>query len=225
MKLIGIVGRVYKNKDDQDIIQTNEVLRRFLMQYDDIVCITLLPTEVLDYSSIIPGNDKINDNKLDYILDKCDGFIVPGGTNYFNFDEYIIDYAIKNNKPLIAICLGFQAMCSMHAKNRNNFEMNTTANLENHIGNSKEYKHSVVINDNTLLKSIINKPEIMVNSIHHDIVDFEMNNLIINAISNDNIIEGVEYPNKKFIIGLQWHPEYLNDENSKKIFNKFIDIL
>ena len=49
-----------------------------------------------------------------------------------------------------------------------------------------------------------------------------MNDLVINAISEDGIIEGVEYPNKKFIIGLQWHPEYLIDENSKKIREAFI---
>jgi len=53
----------------------------------------------------------------------------------------------------------------------------------------------------------------MVNSIHHDIVDFEMNTLVINAVSEDGVIEGVEYPQKRFILGVQWHPECLNDEN------------
>lgn len=224
MKIIGIVGRAYYNKDNQEIIQTHEEIRKTLTQYDDVVCITLLPTENKDYVKIVPGED-IVDKKIDYILDKCDGFILPGGTYYYNFDEYVINYAIKNDKPLLSICLGFQSLCSMHAKKRDKFEMNKLVNDINHLGKKDEYKHKILIKDNTLLKKIINKDEIMVNSIHHDIVDFEMKDLIISAISDDNIIEAVEYPNRKYIIGLQWHPEYLKDNNSKLIFDKFIDCM
>ena len=108
MKIIGIVGRAYYNKDNQEIIQTHEEIRKTLTQYDDVVCITLLPTENKDYVKIVPGED-IVDKKIDYILDKCDGFILPGGTYYYNFDEYVINYAIKNDKPLLSICLGFQS--------------------------------------------------------------------------------------------------------------------
>lgn len=222
MKLIGIVGRAYTNIDGNKIIQTYESIRKWLMKSDDITCITILPTETQDYIDIESGKDTIDTKKLDYVLDKCDGFIIPGGTYYYNLDEYVIKYAIKNDKPLLAICLGFQALCSMFAKNRTKFYMTTKANLSNHIGNHNEYKHKVIIQDNTLLSKIINKSEIMVNSIHHDIVDFKMNNLIINTISDDGVIEGVEYPNKKFIMGLQWHPESINDENSIKILNEFI---
>lgn len=223
MKLIGIVGRAYKNIDGNKIIQTHESVRKWLMSNDDVTCITILPTETKDYIDIESGKDTIDTKKIDFILDKCDGFIIPGGTYYYNLDEYVIKYAIKNDKPLLAICLGFQALCSMFSKERTKFYMTKTVNLDNHIGLPNEYKHKVKIKDNTLLSNIINKSEISVNSVHHDIVDFEMNDLVINAISDDNIIEGVEYPNKKFIIGLQWHPECINDDNSKKILNMFIN--
>ena len=49
MHIIGIVGRAYKNKDNQDIIQTHDAVRRMLNMYDDVVCITLLPTEDINY--------------------------------------------------------------------------------------------------------------------------------------------------------------------------------
>ena len=45
------------------------------------------------------------------------------------------------------------------------------------------------------------------------------------AFSNDNILEAVEYQNKKFIIGIEWHPEYLMDLNSLKIFDAFIEAI
>ena len=37
---------------------------------------------------------------------------------------------------------------------------------------------------------------------------------------------GLEIPNKKFFLGIQWHPESLYfDDNSNKIFDYFINKL
>ena len=225
MFIIGIVGRAYQNKDSQNIIQTHEATRRFLAKRKDIVCITLLPTEDEDYITLTPGEDKIDIQKLDFILDKCDAFIVPGGTYGYNFDEYVIKYAIEKDKPLLAICLGFQIMCSMFAPNRTRFDMTEKNKSDNHHGDPNEYMHKVILKDNTILQTILKEKEINVNSVHNDIINFIPQTLTVNAISEDGVIEGVEYPNKKFIVGLQWHPEYLKDDNSEKIINKMIDAI
>ena len=168
------------------------------------------------------GEDIVTKEKIDYVLNKCDAFIVPGGTYYYHFDEYIINYAILHDKPLLAICLGFQILCSMFAKERIKFNMMKRVDSAYHIGNPKEYQHDVIINKNTKLYNIIGMDRIKVNSVHHDIIDFDLNVLIINARSDDGIIEGVEYPYKKYIMGLQWHPEYIKDINSSKIIDEFI---
>ena len=81
MKLIGIVGRCYYNRDNQEIIQLNDALRQVLTNYNDVTSILLLPTNKESYLELGMSNDKIDEfdkEKLDYILDKCDGFIVPG---------------------------------------------------------------------------------------------------------------------------------------------------
>ena len=44
------------------------------------------------------------------ILDVCDGFLFPGGDRIEKAHYEIIGYAIKNNKPILGICLGMQAM-------------------------------------------------------------------------------------------------------------------
>ena len=227
MKVVGIVGRAYFNKDKQKIIQVNEDIRKVFTKYDDIVCIEILPTNDIYYSLTKIGEDEITNKdkeKLDYILNMCDGFIVPGGSYFYKFDEYIINHAIKHNKPLLAICLGFQAMCSMFNENRNNFDMTTRLKDDTHCGPSHKYIHDINIKKDTKLYNIISKDIIPVNSLHHDIIDFIPKDLIISARStNDNIIEAVELNNHKFFIGLEWHPEYLMDEYSIKIFNAFID--
>ena len=62
-----------------------------------------------------------------------------------------------------------------------------------------------------------------VNSRHqYEIIN--VNNANISAESDDGIIEAIEFKDKRFAIGLQWHPEdlYENDINMLKIFNEFI---
>lgn len=226
MKIIGIVGRAYFNKDNQKIIQVNEDIRKSLSNYEDIVPISLLPTNNDYYVNVKMGEDKLDDidkKKLDYILDKCDGFIVPGGTYWYNFDEYIIKYAIKKDKPLLCICLGFQALCSMYANNRNSFDMTKKLNNSSHHGDERKYIHKNKILDNTKLKNILKKDTISVNSLHHDYIDLDTKELIISSYSEDNIIEAVELPNKRFVIGVEWHPEYLMDEDSIKLFDAFVN--
>ena len=221
MYVVGIVGRSYYNKDEQEIIQTHDALRRYLNRRDDVVCVTLLSPEKECLLNVDQGEDRV-DNKIDYILDKCDAFVVPGGTYAYHFDEYVINYAINNDKPLLAICLGFQVLCSMFAYNRDKFDMSERRDLENHLGKPDEYKHEVVIKENTKLSNILMADRIPVNSVHHDVIDLEMKTLVVNAISDDGIIEGVEHPDKRFVVGIQWHPEYLVDENSLKILDNFI---
>lgn len=225
MKIVGIVGRSYFNKDNQNIIQINDYIRRAISNYDDVTTIALLPTNDICYTDISMGSDEITDinkKKLDYVLDTCDAFIIPGGTYYYKFDEYIIEYARKNNKPLLAICLGFQAICSMYAPNRTKVDMTKKLLNDDHYGDAKKYLHNININKDSKLYDIIKKDNIPVNSVHHDYIDFIPDGLTVSAYSEDGIVEAVEDKKHKFFIGLEWHPEYLLDEYSKKIFDYFI---
>lgn len=229
MKLIGIVGRAYYNLDKQEIFQVHEPTRRFLNSYEDVSYISLLPFGDYNYINLADGEDIFTDSdkkKLDYILDKCDGFIVPGGSRVFKFDEYVMKYAIDNDKPLLAICAGFQALCNMYAKERTKFIMDVPFMGDNvHYGDKFDYAHDINITKDTLLYDILKEDKIKVNSVHHDYIDFEMNDLIPCAYSDDNILEAVYLKDKKCILGLEWHPEGILDEYTKKITDYFVSKL
>ena len=47
------------------------------------------------------------------------------------------------------------------------------------------------------------------------------------ALSEDNLIEGVYMPDKKFVWALQWHPEFVynEDDDNYKILKKFVENL
>ena len=73
------------------------------------------------------------------------------------------------------------------------------------------------------MSSIITEVTILVNSKHRYHVT-ETNKFKVSAYSEDGLIEAIEMPNKKFVLGVQWHPEkmYYYDENADKIFKRFV---
>ncbi len=60
-----------------------------------------------------------------------------------------------------------------------------------------------------------------INSIHHQGVNLLAAPLTVNAWGEDGIVEGVEAPDKNFFLGVQWHPEYL--ENHASLFQALAD--
>lgn len=152
----------------------------------------------------------------DKILAFCDGFIITGGSYETAFDFYVLDYAKRNNKPILGICLGMQVMAMSDGT-----KLKSIGNLS-HTSEEK-YVHDITITKDSLLYSIIGKENISVNSRHKFKIN-ELNNYKITSLAPDNVIESIELSNQLFHIGVEWHPETLYDidDNSKRIFNKFI---
>lgn len=90
----------------------------------------------------------------------------------------------------------------------------------------KNYRHKVSVIKGTKLYNMINKNEYDVNSIHSMIAPKENveGYAKITSISYDGLVESFELNNKKFIVGIKWHPELmLEDEFTQKLFKQFIE--
>lgn len=86
-----------------------------------------------------------------------------------------------------------------------------------------ERVHPVNIQPGTLLHRIIGKDSIMVNSFHHQAVSIPGDGILVSAYSGDGIIEGIENPEYPFVLGVQWHPECLQQyDDHMKLFRAFI---
>ncbi|MEW6323824.1 MAG: gamma-glutamyl-gamma-aminobutyrate hydrolase family protein [Nitrospirota bacterium] len=87
-----------------------------------------------------------------------------------------------------------------------------------------EPSHWVTIQPGTRLHDIVKSKKIHVNSSHHQSVKQIGRGLVINAVANDGVIEGCELPDHPFLIGVQWHPEFLytTDRISRTLFQRLL---
>ncbi len=71
--------------------------------------------------------------------------------------------------------------------------------------------HTVAVQPNSLLASALGEAPgcLGVNSLHHQCVCDVAPGLTASAWAPDGVIEAVEMPGARFVLGVQWHPEFL----------------
>lgn len=167
---------------------------------------------------IIPTCDegKMSDESYQDMIDLislCDGVILQGGTDFYDYDLKTVKYLYEHDIPVLGICLGMQTMGCVY----NGKLMDVVSNDHYYL---VDYVHPIAIKEDSKLYSILNKKTIIVNSRHHQ--QIVGTDLKVSATYN-NVIEAVEDPSKKFFIGVQWHPESIDDDNSKALFQAFFN--
>ncbi len=91
-------------------------------------------------------------------------------------------------------------------------------------GSATKKAHGITIAPRTLLHRIVGKLKIRVNSSHHQSVKAVPSKLLTSALAPDGVIEAIEAPHHPFLLGVQWHPEFLykHDPIQKKLFQTLI---
>ena len=193
--IIGIVTRLENN-----IHKINKSLIDNITKCGGL-CLGIINEERYSYEFL--DRDKLI---IDNILKICDGFVIPGGSTESYLDKYIIEYATKNNIPILGICLGMQEMSSFL----------DLEEVSNH-NKSNRYVHKVNIDKNSLLYKIFKK-DIYVNSRHN----YKIKNLNGYKVVGSclDVIEAIERDDNTFNVGVQWHPEDIDNE---ELFDYFIN--
>jgi len=134
--------------------------------------------------------------------------------------------ALAADIPVLAICRGLQLM-----------NVVCGGTLVQHLASTEVHRqkprdaepgkhpaaHRIWVGPNTRLAEIIGAGGHDVNSRHHQAIESLGQGLIVSAISEDGVIEGIERPGAAFAVAVQWHPEdrvHASDAD-RKLFEAF----
>ena len=179
------------------------------------------------------------------ILKKLDGVLLAGGrdlpksitldTNtYPNYlptsedrakcDMLLATTLIKQNIPVLGICLGLQELAVAHAATLiGNIPVGMPYLDHRKTKNNEDSTHSITITKGSRIADILGSDPLIVNSAHHQAIDTPPKDWIISSRADDTIIETIEHPKNNFAIAVQWHPErMLHSERHRRLFCEFI---
>ncbi|MFO7554736.1 MAG: gamma-glutamyl-gamma-aminobutyrate hydrolase family protein [Desulfobacterales bacterium] len=116
-------------------------------------------------------------------------------------------YALETQLPVLGICRGAQLInVALGGTLHQNIRIFYTETP--HIRTILPRKQ-VYLTENSRLREIFNVDACLVNSLHNQAVKKLGSDLIITALENNKIIQAIEHTKHPFMIGVQWHPEYL----------------
>jgi putative glutamine amidotransferase len=171
---------------------------------------------------------------LDELLGHVDGVLFTGGpdldpANYGQaphpethilhprrdlFELACFRRADQAQKPILAICLGFQVAhvarggrLIQHVDDRN-----STSAVTHRLPDNSAL-HPVRIEPDSGLATVVGGTELEVNSRHHQAVDpaYQGRGLRPVAFAPDGLVEASEDRNPPFLLAVQWHPENMTD--------------
>ncbi len=184
---------------------------------------------------------------LRVIYERVDGIMLPGGGDihprFFNDDvsEFsrgihelrdkveltLARWSYEDDRPVLGICRGHQVI---NVALGGTLLHDITATLNgNALAHDQEIRttlaHEVQINPNSRLATLLETDCLPVNSLHHQAVKDLAPPLTATAYSSDGIIEGIEVPEARFCVGVQWHPEDIVQQSPpmQTLFRRFVE--
>lgn len=183
----------------------------------------------------IPLMIPINEDDIDNYVNIVDGFLFTGGEDVDparfgetpipelgtvsnerdSFELKLFSKVYLTDKPILGICRGCQLINVALGGSlyQDIYAQINKVGLHNPQKHRDELHHSVFIQKDSGLYSILGREEILTNSFHHQAVKTLGKDLKVTARTADDIIEAFESTIKPNLICVQWHPEDLVVKN------------
>ena len=134
---------------------------------------------------------------------------------------------VEDGKPFLGICRGIQTVnvglggtLYEHLGEQFRGEVDHTypTTMRTHL------VHEVKIEEGTRIAEVVGEPVLMVNSLHHQGLKDVAPDLRVAGYAPDGLVEAVELPDHPFGLAVQWHPEWLTDQQpTRNLFKAFVD--
>lgn len=130
------------------------------------------------------------------------------------FESAIIDDALARGLPLLGICRGAQLLNvrlggDLHQDLRGH---------RRHTSNRRTIfaMKTLLLEPGTRLHELLGADRARINSLHNQSIDRVGDGLRISGRDLDGIVQAVEDPARPFLLGVQWHPEFLLHSRSQR---------
>lgn len=189
---------------------------------------------------VTPTDD---DARLAAMLDQIDALLLSGGDDVDpalydgapdqarstnrrrdEFEIRLIGAALDRNMPILGICRGIQILNVAHGGGIRDLRADKALSERHGIGVGSFAAHEVNVAAGTRLAGAIGPGPRRVNSFHGQAVGRVGAGLQACATAGDGVIEGIERPDRPFVIGVQWHPEIASyaDKEFLKLFQALV---
>lgn len=142
---------------------------------------------------------------------------------------HLCEKALQADIPVFGICRGIQVMNvaaggSLYQDIHTQFK---NCLLHKDESSNRDAQHSIRIQPSSRLSQLIDSYVTEVNSAHHQAVKVIGAGFVVTAQSEDGIVEAIESPSHRFVIGVPYHPERMLQDpelrgHGAKLFEAFI---
>lgn len=132
-----------------------------------------------------------------------------------DFELALCREALERDLPVLAICRGQQVLNVATGGTLIQDIPSLVSGGVEHDPRRQRWQRAHLVNilKGTRLHGILGRGTVAVNSFHHQAVDALGKGLVVSARSDgDGVIEGVEMKDRRFVVGVQWHPESFWDK-------------
>lgn len=180
------------------------------------------------------------------LLSRLDGVLFSGGADisldYFAGEPHptieveaerdaielpLLRATVEADKPMLGVCRGLQVMNVALGGTLHTHILDQLPGALQHDWHDKPRNtlaHPVRVEEGTRLAEILGSPLLQVNSLHHQGIKDLAPGLKATARASDGLIEGVELPENKFALAVQWHPEWMTEhEEMRRLFKAFVE--
>lgn len=133
----------------------------------------------------------------------------------------VLEQAASESLPVLGICRGAQLI--------NVFAGGTLhRSLDAYIETPQYWtvlpKKQIQVVEGSTLHGILGTRECPVNSLHRQAIDRLGDDVVISAVDDAGIVQGIERRKQGLWLGVQWHPEYLPQRREQQhLFSNLVD--